>query len=376
MARKPQVRYFESRNAYYCQVNGKQHCLATGPNDGPTGPTFQAAVKAYGELLSLENADKVGNENTVRVVLEHYMGHLDSSAKIKKSTVGMRNSVFRIFCKRFADTRVSDLTHKDIYAWLEDMKKTRTIEVFSNGKNKHTRNRKVSWSASRQKAAIDAVSAAFNWAIRSGLLEKNPLQNIDKPSYRSRSRDFIVDAETHTLFLAAIPPRLRDLVVCLENTGCRPSELTNATAKDFNAELGAIVYFGENTRKEGETGHKTGKYRDRFIFLDGKALELVKGLVEKYPTGKLFRTKQGKEWTPNAMAGEFKRWRKRLALSNSFVPYAYRHTFCTRWLLSGRSIDILAELVGNSAEVIRRHYSHLLNNPHSLRNALADFRGT
>ena len=45
MARKPQVRWFETRNAYYCQINGKQHKLGDGPDDRTQqGPNYQAAV--------------------------------------------------------------------------------------------------------------------------------------------------------------------------------------------------------------------------------------------------------------------------------------------------------------------------------------------
>ena len=45
------------------------------------------------------------------------------------------------------------------------------------------------------------------------------------------------------------------------------------------------------------------------------------------------------------------------------TPYSYRHTFATAWPEQGRSVDILAELLGNSPAVIRKHYSHLLGTP-------------
>jgi hypothetical protein len=49
--RRPSVRYFPSRGCYYCQVNGKQHRLATGPDDAPHGPTYLAAFEAFNQLL-------------------------------------------------------------------------------------------------------------------------------------------------------------------------------------------------------------------------------------------------------------------------------------------------------------------------------------
>jgi hypothetical protein len=47
MPRTPQIRYFESRQAYYTQYQGRQHLLAVGPKDEPDGPTYQKAVQRF-----------------------------------------------------------------------------------------------------------------------------------------------------------------------------------------------------------------------------------------------------------------------------------------------------------------------------------------
>jgi hypothetical protein len=43
----------------------------------------------------------------------------------------------------------------------------------------------------------------------------------------------------------------------------------------------------------------------------------------------------------------------------NLTAYSYRHTFATEWLKKGQSIELLAELMGNTPDVIRMHYSHL-----------------
>src|SRR5438270_9949275 len=73
MPRKPQVRYFPSRGAYYCQLGGRQYKLAVGPDDGPSGPTFAEATKRYAELIGLTSAPSAQSTNTVRVVCEYYL---------------------------------------------------------------------------------------------------------------------------------------------------------------------------------------------------------------------------------------------------------------------------------------------------------------
>ncbi|MNW17986.1 hypothetical protein D3C71_2173630 [compost metagenome] len=56
------------------------------------------------------------------------------------------------------------------------------------------------------------------------------------------------------------------------------------------------------------------------------------------------------------------------------MPYSYRHTFATRWLLAGGSIKVLADLLGNSVRMIERHYGHLDADPHAMLRLLDAFR--
>ena len=49
--RMPQIRYFKSRKAFYCQSQGHQYPLAKGPDDRPDGPTFKAAIAEFGRVI-------------------------------------------------------------------------------------------------------------------------------------------------------------------------------------------------------------------------------------------------------------------------------------------------------------------------------------
>jgi hypothetical protein len=56
------------------------------------------------------------------------------------------------------------------------------------------------------------------------------------------------------------------------------------------------------------------------------------------------------------------------------TPYSYRHALATAWLKAGRSIDQLAAIMGNTPNIIRHHYSHLLGDARGLRAELEKFR--
>ncbi len=56
------------------------------------------------------------------------------------------------------------------------------------------------------------------------------------------------------------------------------------------------------------------------------------------------------------------------------TAYNYRHTWATEMLKAGMDVDAVAVLMGNSAAVIRQHYSHLLADRQGLREKLERFK--
>jgi integrase len=190
----------------------------------------------------------------------------------------------------------------------------------------------------------------------------------------------------HGKIMAASPPPYRPFLQALKDTGARPGELMAARAADFKAAMGAFVFQKESTRTRDQLSHKTAKKKDRVIFLTGKTLEHVKELLPLYPEGPLFRRvwpegskhrrKKGGDappFTRVSVIDRFLKLQKRLGMPN-LTAYSYRHTYATEMLKAGCDVDTLAELMGNSALVIRQHYSHLLADTKALREKLERFR--
>jgi integrase len=221
---------------------------------------------------------------------------------------------------------------------------------------------------------IDGLMAAFRWAVKKKLITANPIEGIDRPARRSRSRRCLVSDEQHERILASIRTAgFRAVVVCLHATGARPGELLAAEAKDWNQELQAVLYYGDDRRREDEFRHKTaGKSKDRAIYFTGEALALIRNLMGRHRTGPLFRTFKNGPWTIQTLGDAFRVLRKRVGMPD-LIPYSYRHTFATNWLKAGRSVDVLAEILGNTPETIRRHYSHLCGDRAAIRRQLEDF---
>ncbi len=263
--------------------------------------------------------------------------------------------------------RVSDLTHFLVEDFLAKMRQPR---VVTRGKGEKT----VRWGDAAVGNFYESVNAGLNWAVRTRLLTYNPLNGLQPPPSRSRSRECVLTPQQIPLILAcAKAETFRNVIVALENTGARPSELCAATAAAWDDASGALVYYADNTRRDGEHRHKTAAKKDRVIYFTGAALDMMRELVTRYPTGPLFRTYKGRGYSTAIIVNSFRHIRQRVGLPK-LTAYSYRHTLATRWLLAGRSVDVLAELLGNTPAVIRRHYSHLMTDRAGLRRQLEAFR--
>lgn len=126
------------------------------------------------------------------------------------------------------------------------------------------------------------------------------------------------------------------------------------------------------SRRSDRFSHKSARHKDRVVMLTGGTLAAVKDLVKAHPEGPLFRRKNGKGFAKVTVVDRFAKLRKRLGLPG-LTAYSYRHTWATELLKAGMDADTLATLMGNSAAVIRQHYSHLLADKKGLREKLERF---
>jgi integrase len=366
MARNPQVRYFASRSAYYTQWQGKQFKLASGPDDAPDGETYLAALKKFQTLMERGRLDTAGDGNTVKAIFNAYMQAKEG--RIRPKSFSIKREMLGLFVEKYGELKASEVKPYHAESVLAEKRKPR-----------HDGKKVFRWRDAQCVIFLAQLKAAFAWAVKNELITRNPMAAVEMPRVRSKSRERIVTPAEHDKVLSLLRNRrqqsLRRIIIALENTGARPSELTDARVSDFNPAIGAIEYYPDSLRSEHEHAHKTsGKGKHRVIYFTGSALEMVKQLCEgKKPTDYIFTTNGGRKYHLPALDICFRVVRKRAGLPH-LVPYAYRHSFATRWLKQGKSIEHLATLLGNSPETIYRHYAHLIHEHDTLRQQLEAFR--
>jgi integrase len=287
--------------------------------------------------------------------------------KVRPKTFHIKREMLRLFVAKFGELKASEVKPYHAESVLTEMRKPRQV------------NKRVhQWHDAQCVIFLAHIKAAFAWAVKNELITRNPMAAIEMPRVRTKSRERIITPAEHEKVLSLLNKRrqqsLRRIIVALEDTGARPSELTDAKVSDFNAEIGAIEYYPDNLRAEHEHAHKTsGNGKHRVIYFH-KALDMVKELCNgKKPTDYIFTTNGGRKYRLKTLDICFRTIRERAGLPH-YVPYAYRHTFVTRWLKQGMSIEHLATVLGNSPETIYKSYSHLIHEHDTLRQQLEAFR--
>lgn len=362
MARTPQVRYFESRKAYFTTYKGRQVRLAIGPKDEPEGPTYRKALKKFAEVMQVGEASKAEDDNLVITVLDLYAVHLRNQERLRSLDILLRCTKSAI--AEFGSLKVRELKPLHVQAWLDKMGTDRGMH----------RGRPLRWGDTMKRMAYDKLITALNWAVKQKMIPRNPIERgaVELRKKGSRGRDYVLRPGEHEKVVSAAKPFFADLLAFLEGTGCRPGEAYNATAAHYDRELGAIVYRWD--APEGYV-HKTARKteKDRVIYLTPDLVALVERLAARRPTGYLFANRDGNQWTNSAVYLMLKRLRKKLNLAGKMIAYSYRHTFATNWLKDGGSIKILAELMGNSVAMIEKHYGHLDADRATVRRRFLEF---
>ena len=209
-----------------------------------------------------------------------------------------------------------------------------------------------------QRNAIAVVLGAFNYGQEMYDVP-SPLRGLKKPPHRPRLQS--ISAEDEQLLYSATDEPFGEFLFAAIRTGLRPfCELARLTADDvIETERGMMwrVYSS-----------KTKKTRKIPIRTD--VVDLTRRLIATVPDdfeSTLFRNSQGRPWKKVTGVGRFLKIKRSLGwdddpIRKNYSSYTCRHTFAHRMLAGywnngvGCSIEVLAELLGDTPKVAFDHY--------------------
>jgi integrase len=391
--------FFRTGRGWYVQFGKQQIKLCDGPQNSDT----EAAAWARYHLVMAEQAVAPAAPNTFRsadgpTVAEVFDKYLDwcQQHRAERTYEWYRDRIQDFINRKPGVARLlaADLRPFHVVEWAD-----------SHGED---------WSAAYRRGAIVAIQRPFNWAQELGYIAASPIKKIKKPQPQRRESHITQEDFAAIAGRYAEGDPFRDLLEFAWYSGCRPQEARHIEARHVRLEAECVVIPKDEAK---------GKRRPRVILLHGQELEIIKRLVARHPSGKLFRNEDGRPWKRFAIANRFDRLHLALGIQAlkeagiaipplpRFNRWAYadkaalaaarkehqqklrerrkailklarqhgkkvalydaRHGFAQRMLESGANHLAVAELMGHSTgRMVAETYSHMNRATDHLKEAL------
>ena len=312
-----------NRNMWFVHFNGREEKLSSDK---------QEAYRLYYALMSREPelARPAPDRLLVIALIDDFM----EWARCNRSPATY--DIYLRLIQQFATAIPKTLT----VAELKPFHVTRVMDANS-----------ANWSQNTKRDFAATVQRAFNWAERQGIIEKNPLKNLEKPA--AVARELVVNPADYARILEAVKePNFRELIELAWETGCRPVELRKIEARHVDQDR---IVFPPTEAK--------GKRKHRVIYLGtDKAKEIVARLCVANPTGCILLNSEGRPWVKDAINCAFFRLKKKLGIK--FHMGAFRKGFVTEALKNGVDVSTLAGLMGHAnGNMIASVYSKVAQDP-------------
>lgn len=231
------------------------------------------------------------------------------------------------------------------------------------------------------KRTLASISACCDWAVESGLIDLNPFQGMAKKikvvkdvnstidPFSVEERDAIIQAfETDPVYSF-----YAGYVKFLFMTGCRTGEAVGLQWKHISSDC-SKVYFSQSVSTQHQIRKDTKTHKTR-VFPCNKSLQSLLLSIKPEncdPESLVFPGRKG--GLLNARSFIENAWKGRSDRSEGIVTrlvregkvqryrtqYNTRHSFITHCLESGVSIVQVAKWVGNSPEIIMKHYAGII----------------
>jgi integrase len=221
------------------------------------------------------------------------------------------------------------------------------------------------WNPNTKNDFASAVQRAFNWAVKQGIIDRNPVAYIEKPA--REARELAISPKDYAEVMAAVTePNFRTLLELAWETGARVQELRKIEARFFDAANGRIVFPPREAK---------GKKHHRVIYLGSdRARQVVAELSAAHPVGPILLNSEGRPWTKDAINCAFCRLKKKLG--RKLHLGAWRKGFATEALKAGIDTVTVAALLGHQdGTMVSRVYGRVQQDPEYMAKAARRAKG-
>lgn len=237
-------------------------------------------------------------------------------------------------------------------------------DIVAESKGRYTGARTV-------RALAQVLNAALGQAVKRRLIEHNPMDGVEVPSYTAQEREPLTDDELRAVLVQADSHPLRPLWYLYGLIGLRRGEGLGLRFEDLDFDAGIMHVRQQVQEIDGKLVIGPPKYTsDRTIPLPGICIDLLRPLraahlarkLKRGPTWQdldlVFCNRDGGPLWPSNVLEDFYALRNAAGAQPTATIHTLRHGVATLLDECGASDALKASILGHGKKTITQRYTH------------------
>ncbi len=221
---------------------------------------------------------------------------------------------------------------------------------------------------------LAAIRSFFKYAVREGLVVRNPARMVATPKLPKRIPS-VLSAEDLNAFLDSVTAgtanrkqasardesrlmvrRDRAILELLYASGLRVSELTGLNLVDIDRKELMLRVRGKGSKERiVPYGGKAEQALEAYQPLRQEIIQKAGGRADRQA---VFLNHHGTRLTPRSVARIVKKYARLVNINWDLHPHSLRHAFATHLLADGADLRAIQELLGHSSLSTTQRYTH------------------
>jgi integrase/recombinase XerD len=203
------------------------------------------------------------------------------------------------------------------------------------------------------------VRTFFRFLVQEGILEANPVENLESPKIAKTLPEILTLKEIEQLLerpnlQTPLGKRDRSMLEMLYATGMRVSELTRLLIHQVNLEGGYVLLYGKGSKERiVPIGSEAMKWAA--LYLKESRAVLAKGKESPF----LFINRSGKAMSRQGFWKGLKGYARKAGLRKRITPHLLRHSFASHLLERGADLRSVQMMLGHVDISTTQIYTHV-----------------
>jgi integrase/recombinase XerC len=274
--------------------------------------------------------------------LRYMLAEREASPRTVKTYKDALNDYVAYLKKVDDDMNLEDADSDIIHSWVEDMM---------------DRGHKATYTCKK----LSAVKSLYRYALRQGIMKKDPAHSVSGPKKEKVLPTFLKEAEADKLFdqlewdMDDIRDvRARTLLLLLYSTGIRRAEVVALRDRDVNLITHEMKVTGKRRKQRiVPLGGEISAELQRYTKLRNEEIPATDA------TEALFRNDKGKQMTGDNVYAIVHKYLSRVTTQKKRSPHVLRHSFATAMLNHEAKLGGVQKLLGHESLDTTQIYTHV-----------------